>query len=316
MDIKYDYKDISLISNQISTIRSRDDINIKEELFPNFYLSSPIISSPMKDVTNGKLAKKIRELGGVGIIHRFQSIEDQILECNIVGECICAVGLDDYDRVSRLYRNGYRYFCLDIANGANIRVKEFIEALPSDICWIVGNVVSSAGFNWLRNIRNVYGIRVGVAGGNACTTKNSTGIFQPYASLIMDCYRNNDNKCFIIGDGGIKQPSDFCKSIAIGSNSVMLGSLIASTEDSPAEIINKDGKSYKLYHGSSSYNIQKIYKNKPRYIEGRSVLLEYNQETIEELITRFMDGLKSSMSYANARSLSEYRKNCEICITV
>ena len=120
----------------------------------------------------------------------------------------------------------------------------------------------------------------------------------------------------MIADGGIKEPQDFCKAIACGADAIMMGSLIAATADSPAEIINISGydtgvymRQFKNYHGSASFEIQQSYKNRPRYVEGRTRMLEYTGQTLEELIIKFTDGLKSSMSYFNALTLDEYRKN-------
>src|ERR1035437_10486339 len=89
----------------------------------------------------------------------------------------------------------------------------------------------------------------------------------------------------------------------------MMGNSFATTIDSPAETIIKDNKKYKVYHGSASFDIQKEYKEKPKYIEGKTRLLECDGETLENLVNRFSDGLVSSMSYFNAKTLEEYRKN-------
>jgi IMP dehydrogenase len=311
------YKNISLISRQISTIGSRDDINISVEIFPGCILTTPIITAPMKDVCDWKVAKEIRRLGGIGILHRFCSIKEQLEEYRKVAtECICAVGLNDFDRIDALYVEGCRYFCLDVANGANLKVKEALEEYNKYFrrpFWIVGNVVSKEGYKWCQSIKNVWGIRTGVSGGLACSTRSSTGIFHPPVNLLTECSTVKTYSS-MIADGGIEKPMDACKAIILGSNAVMLGSLICSTQDSPAEIVERDGKFFKVMHGSSSYDIQKIYKNKPKYIEGKTVLIPYKEETLEELVNRFMQGLRSSMSYFNAKTLDEYRKNIDYII--
>ncbi len=178
---------------------------------------------------------------------------------------------------------------------------------------MVGNVVSKEGYEWCQSIKNVWAIRTGVSGGLACSTRSSTGIFHPAVSLLSEC---NEVKTYssMIADGGIEKPMDYCKALILGSNAIMLGNLICSTKDSPAEIVERDGKFFKVYHGSASYDIQKIYKNKPKYVEGKTVLIPYKEETLEELITRFMEGLISSMSYFNSYSLEEYRKNLDYVI--
>lgn len=147
---------------------------------------------------------------------------------------------------------------------------------------------------------------------SACTTKGATGVYHPMGSLLKECREIKDAgyiKALIIADGGIKNTEHFCKALAIGADCVMMGSVLAAASDSPADLIIRDGRFYKVYHGSASFEIQSTYREKPRYIEGKTVLLDFNNETLEQIITRFSDGLKSSMSYFNARTLAEFRKN-------
>lgn len=141
---------------------------------------------------------------------------------------------------------------------------------------------------------------------SGCTTKNATGIYQGMISCIIEC---NDVKkrTFMIADGGIKSPADFCKAIAFGADLVMMGSIIASTKESPAKI-HEDGK-HKVYNGSASLEIQKLYKEFPKYIEGTTRLLEYTGMPLEVQLSKYIEGLKSSMSYFNAKKLESYRKN-------
>src|SRR5574343_594236 len=313
-DAKLDFNDINLISRQISTIKSRDEINLFSLLFGNKYLS-PIIASPMKDVCDGNVANIMEKLGGFGIIHRFLTIENQVLESKKVNNPICAIGINgDYiERYVELINNGVENFCIDVANSSSIFVKEAILKLLSiysDSKFIVGNVIAKEGIEFYNDIPNVEGFRVSVASGKACTTKNATGMYHPPISLLLECRKVTDK--VIIADGGIKEAQDYCKAIACGADFIMIGSLICQCRESPSELILRDNKEYKLYHGSASFENQKIYKENPRYIEGRTVLLEYKNLSIENIINSFQEGLKSSMSYANAINMIEYRKNIEI----
>src|SRR5271165_1864659 len=93
------YEDINLVPRVISSIKSRYDIEIAVELFPGVVLTNPIIASPMKDVVNAEVAREMRRLGGYAILHRFQSIDDQVKEFNEANrDCACAIGLDEIDR--------------------------------------------------------------------------------------------------------------------------------------------------------------------------------------------------------------------------
>lgn len=307
-----EFSNINLVPRVVSTIKSREDVDTSVKL-GTFNLKIPIIASPMKDVCNGEFGNKLIELGCFGIVHRFCSIQEQLEEWVKNSSLGMAIGVNgDYLERFRAFNGGCQIFCIDVANGANIAVKEAIKELlkiNTNVGFIVGNVASKETYQWLAEIPNVIGVRVGVAGGKMCTTKNATGIYHPMASLIAECKSvKKDGMPLIIADGGIREPSDFCKSIALGADCVMLGSVLASAKESPAELMMKDNGYCKICHGSASFEIQKTYREKPRYIEGKTVFLEC-KETIEEIIIRFSDGLKSSMSYFNARTIKEYQEN-------
>lgn len=314
-DIKLGFNDISLISRQISTIKSRDEIKISSTIF-GMSFPTPIIAAPMKDVCNGKVAKEMLNLGGLGIVHRFGSLQEQYQNCLHESgiSSVYAIGIngDFKDRYRNLVEIGAKRFCIDVANSSSSYVKDAIKDLLEikESQFIVGNVISREGISFYDDLPQVVGFRVSVASGKACTTKNATGMFYPPVSLLLECRDSTDK--VIIADGGIKEPQDYCKAIACGADFIMLGSLICQTKDSPGEIIMKDGKEFKLYHGSASYENQKLYKDVPKYIEGRTVLLEFKNESLQELLSKFQEGLKSSMSYANARTLEEYRTNVEL----
>jgi IMP dehydrogenase len=304
------FNDVVLIPRVISEISSRDCIEININFNEGLFLRSPIIASPMKDVCNGKIAKEMYSLGGLGIIHRFMTIEEQVNEFKIGGICGCAIGINEdfFDRFLRLYNEGCKIFCIDTANGANMRIKSVLDKLANfSINLIIGNVASKECYSWLQGFPNVTAIRVGIAGGAACTTKNATGISRGMISCIQECATVKKDT-LLIADGGIQEPSDMCKAIAFGADMVMLGSAIAATKESPARLIESNGKLYKMYHGSASFEIQKGYKN-PKYVEGCIRYLEYNKETLKELNDRFCEGFKSSMSYFNALTIEKFREN-------
>lgn len=167
------YEDVTLISEEFSTVESRDDIELSLD-FCNIQLSVPILASPMKDVCNGAIAKIMAENGALGFIHRFNSIDKQIEEykyASILGLNVgCAIGTNgDYlDRFTSLYDRGCRIFCIDVANGASIGVENAVHEIVKihdDIHLIVGNVVSAKQYEILSQFPAVYGVRVGVAGG-------------------------------------------------------------------------------------------------------------------------------------------------------
>ena len=116
----------------------------------------------------------------------------------------------------------------------------------------------------------------------------------------------------LIADGGIKTPADMCKSLALGADVVMMGGALAGTAESPGEVLKVDGKKYKILRGAASFSTQKESTGaEPDYVEGAETLVPY-RGSVEKVIARFAAGLRSSMSYMNARNLTEYRANVKI----
>jgi len=309
------YDDIGLISRNISGVDSRNLVDTSLS-FAGQKLSIPLIASPMPDVCDGKMAMVLSKLGSYGFIHRFNSIDEQINEYNISeGNCGVAIGINgDYvERFTSLYDWGCRSFCIDVANGANERVKETViklKSLKEDVFLTVGNVATLECFAWLAQLP-IYAIRVGISGGSACTTRTETGLFYPMASSLLECssYSNRSkNRPIIIADGNIKEPQDMCKALVLGADLGMSGSLFAASEESPASIMKINGKLLKTYKGAASFSTQKSVGKKPEYVEGLESLIPYTG-SVEKTIKRFRNGLKSSMSYMNALTLEEYKKN-------
>ena len=148
--------DISLVPKVISSVTSRNDVMLDFICNDSNY-TLPIIASPMKDVCDGKVALEMNRLGGLGIIHRFSSIEQQVKEFNIAGpNAFCAIGVngDCIDRCNALQKAGCKLFCIDVANGASVLVEKILKTF-TELSFIVGNVASKECFSWLDKFENV-----------------------------------------------------------------------------------------------------------------------------------------------------------------
>jgi len=174
------YDDIWLIPRHQSELESRGQANTSVD-FCGFNLKFPVIAAPMPDVCDSNMANQLSALGGLGIIHRFQTIEEQ---CVILGYSYtygAAIGVtgDYLERFEALYESGCRVFCIDVANGHSTIVRKTLEEIKKrhyDIETIVGNVASAEGYEYLAQM-NVTAVRVGIAGGcftaeTKVTTKN------------------------------------------------------------------------------------------------------------------------------------------------
>lgn len=320
-----DYKDIALIPRVISSVKSRSHPSAYIKIGRYAKMTTPIIASPMIDVINKKVATLLALNGGLSIIHRFQSINNQEAEflatlnsVNLESSAFihnvgAAIGVrENPDRLNRLHDHGCSIFCIDTANGATTIVHDLCKKIAKkypEVDIILGNVASAECFEEVQNWPNVVGVRVGIAGGSACTTSNATGIKSPMISTIIECAEIKKNDVALIADGGIKEPCDMVKAIAVGADAVMLGGAIANTADSPAQLVKADGRNYKVFSGSASYQVQKSITDNIKYIEGTTRLMPTNMESFISLIDRFNDGLASAMSYFDALSLEQFRKN-------
>lgn len=314
-----------LIKPQFSTIESRADCSTATNLM-GLNLSTPILSANMDLVTEDVMANKMDELYGIGVLHRFQTIEQNILMFKKAPNSWCSFGIGEteFARLEQLYYAGCNHFVLDVAHGASkvaadqyiLVKKHFPEA---KIC--VGNFATSESILAFVNyvVKNKVGVpdafKVGIGGGSMCTTRVVTGVGIPQLASIIDCVSTGYP---IIADGGIKNSGDYAKAMACGAKAVMLGSMLAGTTETPGDRIFADGskyqwpamdKTWKKYRGSASaesYAAQgKIADH--RAAEGESTLIPYKGD-VENIIKQMQAGLKSSMSYVGASNLAEFRE--------
>jgi len=315
----FNYDHLTLVPRIVSTLQHRADARPEMQFGP-FQLALPLIGSPMPDVCGGEMCQILAREGALGILHRFQPIESQQHEFELVhhqgdvdtpaiGAAIGITG-DYRERFQALYAAGCHLFCLDTANGAHLQVENamgWIRGQASDVFLLAGNVSSAEAFSALEDW-GADAIRVGIAGGSVCETRTETGVFLPTPYAVAEAVMVR-KRALIIGDSGVRTPADFCKLLALGADAVMVGSALAGTKEAPGHIITMDGKKYKVMRGAASFSVQQQSGNaSPGYVEGTETLVPY-RDTVTTVLHRYLAGLQSSMSYMNARTLDEYRRN-------
>lgn len=324
MDRWLTYDQVSLIPTQVSTLEHRAEADSSVQFGP-LKLDLPLIAAPMPDVTNGAMANRLFELGSLGWIHRFQSSDEQEMQTFFLrGGDIEHTGAGlaiplkwDDAKVASWYKSGFRIFCIDTANGASEMVRKTIENLKSkypEIFIVTGNVASFETFFKLQEW-GADAIRVGIAGGSVCETRTETGVYSPMASVIREIQQQRTKmiqKSLLIADGGIKTPADMCKALALGADVVMAGGIFAGTKEAPGDPINTGTHDkpqlVKLMRGAASFSVQ---NGKSEHVEGRETFVAY-KGSVERVINRYAAGLRSSMSYMNAKTLVEYRHNVKV----
>jgi len=238
---------------------SRSDIDLSTQLTRRIKLSLPLVSAPMDTVTESKLAIALGKLGGMGIIHRNLSIEDQVSEVRKVkshpstssGQRLlvgAAVGASKgfEDRVKALVKVGVDVIVVDSAHGFSkgvIDAVKFIKKTYLKMEVIAGNVATSEGAKALINA-GADGLRVGMGPGAICTTRIISGMGVPQLTAILETAKiaktlrlRSGQGVPVIADGGIKYSGDMVKALAAGASTVMMGSFFASAMESPGKTI-------------------------------------------------------------------------------
>ena len=330
---KFDFKDITLVPETISTISSRSEINIFTTEG-----SLPIIVSPMDTVVN-------RE--------NYEIFLDEDLEvCLPRGEkpyydnTFWSISLSDFElMVNRHKTYGTELtktkILIDIANGHMSKLydlcKYFVENMKSNHQLMIGNIANPNTYELFAELGVDY-IRVGIGGGSGCLTSANTGVHYPMASLISECYnikKKRGYKTNIVADGGFRNYDDIIKALALGADYVMLGGVLNKTLESCSPVylgkvipLNENTSKYvwnnfkflrkfmyKKFRGMSTKEVQKKWgKDKLITSEGIS---KYNkvEYTLDKWIENLVDYLKSAMSYTDSKTLEEFKETEYVFIT-
>lgn len=155
---------------------------------------------------------------------------------------------------------------------------------------------------------NINGI---IVHNSLCTTRIETGHGVPNVTSIRHAVEACDNfDVPVMADGGIRTAGDVSKAIGLGADTVMLGSLLAGTQESPGEVIEKNNHLFKRYRGSASLETKEAHGQKTNHVEGTSTVIPY-KGGVKYSILRLTDGLRSAMSYTGANTISEYQSKAD-----
>jgi len=380
------YDDVNIIP-KYSELKSRDKVDLTTRFTKNTILTIPIVASPMDTVTELDMAKEMMDWGGVGVIHRFQSIEKQarmmkslhyewdryfepipgitdgtertlekewqewwdssirhwnspptksdwkdlkerfyFADSMIHDEKIwskrplcAAIGVtgDYFERAQELVKNGCNVLFIDIAHGHHVLLKKVIKELKNEFgtnVEVIGGSIATKEATKDLCEWGVDGLRVGIGNGSLCETRIRTGVGLPQVSVLFDVCSVADNygvPC--VADGGIRYVGDISKAIGAGADTVMLGSLLAGTKETPGDT-HKVGewpneKLYKKYRGSASLD-SKSDRGESNNVEGNSKIIPYKGK-VKRIISDIRDGLSSAFSYVGASNVLDFQSKCE-----
>jgi len=326
------YDDVILVP-AYNHYESRKDVDISMvDKTGILHLDLPVMTANMDTITEDAMAKWIRKKGGIGVIHRFMPIDENVevfkRTIDYAGpedptdpahvpsgmmnyKCFVSIGTGEkeLERADALRSVGAQNFCVDVAHAHAKYVgkvlKKLRAMLGSSSLIMAGNVATYAGADYLAS----YGadiIKVGIGSGSVCTTRLKTGHGVPMITAIQECSRVGRS---IVADGGIRYPGDIVKALAFGADFVMIGGMLAGTRHTPGEVqfaSNIDPFSRcKIYRGMASKEVQGNADWKTA--EGISVSVPYREDE-DEIIQDIIGGLRSGLTYAGAINIRELQR--------
>ena len=242
----------------------------------------------------------------------------------IVGAAV-GVGADELERAKALIKAGCDFIVVDTAHGHSQAVIDIVKKIRNEsdeVTLVAGNIATEQAASELAKLK-VDAIKVGIGPGSICTTRVVAGIGFPQFSAILNVKKGlkKYKNVKIIADGGIRYSGDIAKAIGAGADAVMIGSLLAGTDETPGEIFYYQGRSYKSYRGMGSISamargsadryfqqdIKDQLKLVPEGVEGR---VPY-RGPVKNIIDQLVGGLKSSMGYLGAKNITEFKKNAK-----
>jgi len=328
----------------------RDDISLRTKLTRLISLQIPLVSAPMDTVTEHKLAIALARLGGIGIIHRNLTIQNEANEVQMVKKegllvgAAVGIGRGSEERINAVVAAGVDVIVADSAHGFTddiIKLVKWIKNKYPNMQVIAGNIATSNGAEALIQA-GADGLRVGMGPGAICTTRIISGMGIPQITAILETVSvAKKHGVTVIADGGIKYSGDMVKALSAGASTVMMGGFFASCKEAPGEIVelNKDHvparfKSilktdqeiyqFKSYRGMGSVGAMekgakiksesefhgKNYKDKILIAEGVEALVPVHG-SIVDVVAQAIGGIKSGMYYVGFKTIEDLQNDSQ-----
>lgn len=338
---EFTFDDVLLIPGKSNVELAEEGIiDTTSSLTKKIKLKNPIISANMATVTESDMAITMAKMGGLGVIHQFMDNETQLDEVKkvkkggyMVGAAVFSYGSKILDHTVNLQKAGCDIIFVDSANAHNKQAIELISKIKNKlkIEVVAGNIATSEAVRDLAAC-GVDGIKVGIGPGSHCTTRLITGFGRPQLSTIEECVKAAKRYNIpIIADGGIKTPGDAVKAIAFGADSVMVGGMLAGTDESPGKLVRKNGKLFKESWGNCTNNAYRWTFSKEniksqikmiikKYLlddkdklystfveEGVTGLVEYNGSA-EKVFTEISGGIRRGIWYGGGVGIKDFQK--------
>lgn len=324
--VKLDFKDV-LIRPKRSTLRSRADVDLSRHFhfkyakrnFPEDTI--PIIAANMDTIGTFEMAKALSQHKVLTTVHKHYSVEQWKAFAEESPETlpyvIISSGMMDADveKTAQILVEIPQLpaICLDVANGYSEHFVEFVKKtrarFPEHVL-MAGNVVTGEMVEQLI-LNGADIVKVGIGPGSVCTTRQKTGVGYPQVSAVLECAdASHGLKGHIISDGGCTCPGDVSKAFGAGADFVMMGGMLAGHDQSGGELVERDGKQFKIFYGMSSSTAMKKHSGgvaEYRSSEGKTVEVPYRGD-VNNTIRDVLGGLRSTCTYVGAPKLKELPK--------
>jgi GMP reductase len=319
-DIKLDFTDVLILAKR-SQYSSRSEVSLertfKFKYSPYIWNGVPIMVSNMDTTGTIEMALELQKYKVLTCLHKYYTVEDLInrdldIEYFAVSTGIGEKDLENLDRIMTEIKP--KFICIDVANGYMSKFIEICriirEKYPETIL-IAGNVCTSEGVLELVMNGKVDIVKVGIGSGSCCTTRKQTGIGMPQLSAVIECADTAHGlDAHIISDGGLQVVGDFSKAYGGGADFIMSGSMFAGHTESDGELIEEEGKKYKVFYGMSSSTAMNKYSGglaHYRSSEGKTVKIEY-RGNVKNTILNIFGGIRSTMTYIGAKKIKDIPK--------
>lgn len=324
-DIKLGFKDV-MIRPKRSTLASRSEVSLQRS-FKFLHNGSdwegiPIMAANMDTVGTFEMAQALAQFDLFTVIHKHYTPEDWKTFMNAASDTIVerialstGTSPSDAKKLQQILQQhpSLRFLCIDVANGYSEHFVHFVkrtrENYPDKVI-IAGNVVTGEMVEELL-LAGADIIKVGIGPGSVCTTRVKTGVGYPQLSAIIECAdAAHGLGGQIISDGGCSVPGDVAKAFGAGADFVMLGGMFAGHDESGGELIERQGKRYKLFYGMSSETAMQKHAGgvaEYRASEGKTVEVAY-RGAVADTVQDILGGLRSTCTYVGASRLKELTK--------
>lgn len=324
-EIKLGFKDV-MIRPKRSTLKSRSQVSLERNFtFVNSkkkWSGVPVIAANMDTVGTFEMAEALAKDKILTAIHKHYALEewtsfltdqpDSIYEYIALST---GIGKTDEEKIQKIVaaHPKINFLCIDVANGYSEHFVDFVKKIRKiypDKTIIAGNVVTGEMVEELILVGADI-IKVGIGPGSVCTTRLKTGVGYPQLSAIIECAdAAHGLGGHIISDGGCKIPGDVAKAFGGGADFVMLGGMFAGHDESGGEMVEENGKKFRLFYGMSSQTAMDKHSGgvaEYRASEGKTVKVKY-KGAVSETVKDILGGVRSTCTYVGASQLRELSK--------